>query len=122
MTLRLIFSLSKGTTVETDKPISVEAGPKIKLVRIYDRAQTDYCQVCGTTSEILFWNGFITKCIPCDKGKNIAKKFGITTPSPGLSLAEFMQVFVERYNKSNCLSLDQYLEQLSRQAQRVLGA
>ena len=62
---------------------------RIRLIKIRDGEQTDYCQRCGTKSEVLFWNGTVMSCIPCDKGMNIVRKFDLQIPDKGLSYFEF---------------------------------
>jgi hypothetical protein len=62
---------------------------RIRLIRVRDGEQTDYCQRCGGKAELLFWNGTLMSCVPCDKGMNIVRKFDLQIPDKGLSYIEF---------------------------------
>lgn len=69
----------------------------IRLIRVDDRAQPDFCEICGNQLSELFWTGRYMSCVPCDKDVRKLRKLGVVLPERGITVAEFirrMQTYV----------------------------
>lgn len=61
----------------------------VRLIKIHDRAQTEYCQSCGREGGIKMHTGRVTLCTECADGANIVRQFGGEIVQEGMSFKEF---------------------------------